>query len=1199
MIMKKYILFIFSLLVAQVATAQTLATAPLTMANSSGEYYHPVSITLGDGFSTLPGGTFRAYIAQSPLANCIPLAAVLSQNQNYIVTYTPRVPFLATEDLTAKNTCEVMQTVKYFDGLGRPSQILQVKGNPDANRDLVQLFSYDEYGREVKKHLPYTSESGDGSFKVNAEELGSGVFNFYNPAGSSGSQLSNGIPRIATPFAESRFEVSPLNRPIEQGAAGDAWQLSQGHTVKTAYSTNAPNEVMWYSVNPVSGAEYKKTIGYGAAYDVNTLFKTVSKDENWQVSDGLAGTTEEFKDKEGHVVLKRIYNKKDDGQIEGLATGYVYDDYGNLSFVLPPHSYGIPGQSLPPGTFPQPSQQQLDEVAYQYRYDSKNRLIEKKIPGKGWEYLVYNEFDQLVMSQDALQRDHNNQDWVVNKYDKFGRQVVTGIYKHAGSTAGTDYRATIQANVDAAPPGSNPRWETYTGEGDGYTASGSYNSFPLALNSLLMVNYYDSYTFPGASGLLSQGVVSAMTKGLVTGTKTYTTDGAAAYLAVNYYDNEGRIIGTMSQNHVGGTDRLVNTYSFTNEMLTSTRTHIGHGQTTSIVNAYRYDHMGRKRETTESINNASPVILSKLTYNELGQLKDKELHSTNDGVSFLNKSSYTYNARGWLQGQVNPLFNMGLKYEDVAAPQYNGNISRQEWGPSAMPAMHNYTYVYDKLNRLKSGTSDEGFNENLVYDARGNIASLSRNPMGINSYIYNGNHLESISGFVNGSYQYDVNGNMKLDGPKNITIEYNYLNLPVSISKPGELMRNTFLANGAKLKKTVGGLTREYARGIEYSDGNIEFIQTEEGRARPNGGSYFYEYMLKDHLGNTRLMLDQNGTVLESSDYYPFGLQVARTGSTVPSPENNYKYNGKELQTELGLMQYDYGARFYDPVIGRWTRIDNKAEAFEAVSPYIYAVNDPVNAIDPDGNLIIFVNGFVPGDWARQNNRKTQMPNGTFISNSRPYPPSRNLTNNSPQYLGKSFDYWGNIDNAFMQGYKDDHAMYINGSSDNSSEAADRFAEGETAGNSLISKLENGDISLSENEKIKIVGHSQGGAFAAGMASVLSKNKKYASVLQEVVYLEPHQPADFNNPYGVKALQISSPADVVASKDSYTWGHGQISIPLGWLKGKTSFSRIRGISQFISNGTHNDDSLRGHSVGTNLDEIISYFRGKGVTVNVK
>ena len=81
----------------------------------------------------------------------------------------------------------------------------------------------------------------------------------------------------------------------------------------------------------------------------------------------------------------------------------------------------------------------------------------------------------------------------------------------------------------------------------------------------------------------------------------------------------------------------------------------------------------------------------------------------------------------------------------------------------------------------------------------------------------------------------------------------------------------------AKIKKTVGGMTREYAGGIEYNDGQIEFIQTEEGRAIMNSNAtYSYEYMLKDHLGNTRVLLDENGTVLETSDYYPFGLQVAR-----------------------------------------------------------------------------------------------------------------------------------------------------------------------------------------------------------------------------------------------------------------------------------------------------------------------------------
>ncbi|MGK6353574.1 RHS repeat-associated core domain-containing protein, partial [Parapedobacter sp. DT-150] len=73
-------------------------------------------------------------------------------------------------------------------------------------------------------------------------------------------------------------------------------------------------------------------------------------------------------------------------------------------------------------------------------------------------------------------------------------------------------------------------------------------------------------------------------------------------------------------------------------------------------------------------------------------------------------------------------------------------------------------------------------------------------------------------------------------------------------------------------------------------------------------------------------------------------------GRLVASPENNYLYNGKELQEELGL--YDYGARFYDPVIGRWGTVDKLAAEPEQIdkSPYAYGWNNPTNLTDPDGN---------------------------------------------------------------------------------------------------------------------------------------------------------------------------------------------------------------------------------------------------------
>ncbi|MXV17353.1 RHS repeat-associated core domain-containing protein, partial [Hufsiella ginkgonis] len=161
-----------------------------------------------------------------------------------------------------------------------------------------------------------------------------------------------------------------------------------------------------------------------------------------------------------------------------------------------------------------------------------------------------------------------------------------------------------------------------------------------------------------------------------------------------------------------------------------------------------------------------------------------------------------------------------------------------------------------------------------------------------------------------------------------------------------------------KASTTTG--TTDYIGGIHYGtvSGNyvINFIQTEEGRAvRQSDNSYKYEYNLTDHLGNVRKSFDiyaGAARVIQSDDYYPFGMQKA---GTVPGNANKYLYNGKEMQEELG--QYDYGARFYDPVIGRWNVVDPLAEMGRRWSPYTYAMNNPIRFIDPDGMWAYDANG--------------------------------------------------------------------------------------------------------------------------------------------------------------------------------------------------------------------------------------------------
>ena len=139
----------------------------------------------------------------------------------------------------------------------------------------------------------------------------------------------------------------------------------------------------------------------------------------------------------------------------------------------------------------------------------------------------------------------------------------------------------------------------------------------------------------------------------------------------------------------------------------------------------------------------------------------------------------------------------------------------------------------------------------------------------------------------------------------------------------------------------------------------LQHVSMEEGRFRPDGSAFTADYFLKDHLGNVRSMINENKTLLEETHYYPFGLTMKgiSTQSSTTSLQNKYQYNGKELQNDLGLDQYDYGARFYDAQIGRWHVQDPKAWKYAMLSPYGYANNMPVNAIDIYGEDIYIITG--------------------------------------------------------------------------------------------------------------------------------------------------------------------------------------------------------------------------------------------------
>ena len=116
-------------------------------------------------------------------------------------------------------------------------------------------------------------------------------------------------------------------------------------------------------------------------------------------------------------------------------------------------------------------------------------------------------------------------------------------------------------------------------------------------------------------------------------------------------------------------------------------------------------------------------------------------------------------------------------------------------------------------------------------------------------------------------------------------------------------------------------------------------------------------YFLKYHLGSVRTTVDRNGNIVGRDDYYPFGLAMPGRSSNSSNPNDNYKFTGHERDDEAGLNLINMNARMLDPVIGRTLQIDPLATKYPGLSPFVYVANNPVNAFDPDGRLIIFING--------------------------------------------------------------------------------------------------------------------------------------------------------------------------------------------------------------------------------------------------
>ena len=594
-------------------------------------------------------------------------AQVPDSSHNSILVKTARIAIqsqLAFDSLQAKEDQSVQ--VHYFDGLGRPLQETDWKSSP-LGQDVVHFHRYDALGREAVQYLPFVVEANGG---ITADPL-SAQSSFYDPAQFVKHATSS------HPFAVSQFEASPLNRVLEQGAAGAAWQAHPQAASFGVQEAHEHTQLSEYLINdlaiPFLPPDAAVGAGLSFSYPPGELHVQRIQDENghW---------TETYVDKLGRTLISRVQDgTHPDGSPASYATtAYVYDLFDRVKYVIQPEGW----DQLETGSVSSLTQEFLDSYAFQYVYDGRGRATAKRVPGGGWVYMVYNKRDQVVFTQDGAQRDRG--EWSFTKYDILGRPMMTGLY-HSSMNGSSASASALQAQVEAHPlfeeKAHNSLPPDYTGEVvKGYTNQ----AFPLvdSLTEIHSLTFYDTYDFDqnGTIGNGEEGTVPAIAtsrvRGMVTGIQVRVLDPdpdmSKWIWTRTYYDERGREVKTSSTNHLHSdgngnplfSDEVSYEYNFVGETKKITTRHYTLDSSSQwTIHTFDLDHRGRViRENlqlqVESDGEVSGVIqdvgnkhLAYYDYNELGQLVGERLGpKDNKGSHPLQYVDYSYNIRGWLTG---------------------------------------------------------------------------------------------------------------------------------------------------------------------------------------------------------------------------------------------------------------------------------------------------------------------------------------------------------------------------------------------------------------------------------------------------------------------------------------------------------------------------------------------------------------------
>jgi RHS repeat-associated protein len=738
----------------------------------------------------------------------VPSTYSTSMPVNYVRTWDAKAPQKdPNKILVTASVDSFIMTTLYADGLGRPIQTV-VKGITPLGNDMVTSVIYDEFGREQFKYLPFVANNtggntsvSDGLFKLNPFQQQAAFFDNANSISPIKGQAETFF------YSQTVFESSPLNRVTNTYAPGNNWVGNQkGVGQEYLFNTVSDSVRIWIAgINP---SDIPTTT---VIYNAGQLYKNQTTDENGK-------KIVEYKDKEGKVVLKKVQLENNPGtaHMGWLCTYYVYDDFGNLRFVLQPKAVET---LLVNGNW-NISAAVRDELCFYYGYDARLRMTTKKVPGAGEVYMIYDTRDRLLYTQDANMRAKNW--WLATVYDVLNRPALTAMLLSGTRSAFqsfADNEANLSGTTTLTTQGSNlPSNLVFSLRQAGrtlYQASqtiefkdgfnseagaefiaeinASYTSaassvvasstpFPSTISyKALTITSYDDYSqtnknfstlnnpkLTNSSNFFPEPLPSTnslQTKGMVTSSKVWVLEDANLLTgrwleSVSFYNERARVVQVQSDNASEGKDTLTSLYDFSGELLC---TYMAHQNPNADIFSVRvktntqYDKAGRIVSVIKGLNDLSSTgrIVSDNSYDELGQLKIKKYYKQNTGV-VMESQTYDYNIRGWMLGA-----NRDYAKSTSSASNYFGfDLAYDKQTIQPVGGSSIGSYAANQLNGNISGmlwksTGDDEIRKyDFTYDAMNRLTGAD-----FNQYSGGFNKNAGVDFSVT-NLSYDANGNI-------------------------------------------------------------------------------------------------------------------------------------------------------------------------------------------------------------------------------------------------------------------------------------------------------------------------------------------------------------------------------------------------------------------------------------------------------